>query len=103
MSIHSTARVIRHPGSYLAAGAIHSGAGLVNILLKMTIVWPLLMCWYLVYGMFYLMWIVAKGIRDGRRPATQEQILAEHARVNHQHMAARRAAEAQQPRGPFFS
>lgn len=51
-NIHHTARVIRHPGSYAAAGAIHGGMGLMTILVKMTIVWPAILCWWVVYYPF---------------------------------------------------
>lgn len=51
-NIHRTARVIRHPGSYAAAGAIHGGMGLFTILFKMAVVWPAILCWWMIYYPF---------------------------------------------------
>jgi hypothetical protein len=95
MSIDRTARALRHPGSYAAAGAIHGGMGLMTILLKMTIVWPAILCWWLVY--YPLVWVPVKVYQEmaaQKSPEGQQRqqdaALEARARANHAAMRARR-------------
>jgi hypothetical protein len=106
MSIDRTAYRLRHPGSYLAAGAVHGGMGLMTILFKMAVVWPLLLCWWMSYGIFWLMWMggVAgwrwyrgRQVRHGHRPPN-----AREQQAGFEAATARSRAHFARPQAPYW-
>jgi hypothetical protein len=113
-NIHHTARVIRNPGSYAAAGAIHGGMGLFTILFKMAVVWPAIMCWWMIYYPFIWAPIrvyqevqrnrqaagLVQHTADGRRIPTEaerDQMIERSTRFSREHFARAKAAEAHTP------
>ncbi len=114
MSIDRTAYRLRHPGSYAAAGAIHGGMGLFTILFKMAVVWPAIMCWWMIYYPFvWAPYRVYQEVRrnrqdaalvqhtpDGRRIPTaveRDQAIQRSTRSSREHFARAKAAEAHTP------
>ena len=112
-NIHHTARIVRHPGAYAVAGALHGGMGLMELLLRMAIVWPALLCWWSIYYPFiWLPTFVVRDVRGNRARAAQAPppvygphgrripTEAEMDRIVWQHNAANRARWAQ-PQAPY--